>query len=193
MTSPFFIVNGVRTIYGRFQCKQTLDVWSFCSGKFWNRKQQFGKNNMTIFLFFVVYSRNVTVGPSYMVNVLFLTDSYWNLNWFYNLKLRLNKVQGLQHQHFHLDWSLVGGSIDFFLNVFTLNSVTTICHYSKRIRSWPPLVREVRMLSKHQQDKCERQNLKIQPNSCFSDLSVSLNSLNSCSILGKLEIGWLAS
>ena len=42
-----------------------------------------------------------------------------------------------------------------------------------------PLVSETRMLPQHQQ---ERQNLQTDSNSCFSDLSDSLNSLNFCSI-----------
>ena len=44
------------------------------------------------------------------------------------------------------------------------------------------------MLPQCQQDTCERQGLWTEPNSCFSDLSDSLNSLisqNSCSIWEK--------
>ena len=77
----------------------------------------------------------------------------------------------------------------FFLNVFpefTKFSDKNICHCSNLL----PLVLETRMLSQHQQDTCERQDLKIQPNSCFSDLSDSvnlLNSLNSMKVLLHLE------
>ena len=34
------------------------------------------------------------------------------------------------------------------------------------------------MLPQHQQDTCERQDLYIEPNACFSDLSDSLNSIS---------------
>ena len=34
-------------------------------------------------------------------------------------------------------------------------------------------------LPQHQQDTCERQDILIELNSCFSDFSYSLNSLNS--------------
>ena len=39
------------------------------------------------------------------------------------------------------------------------------------------------MLPQHQQDTCERQDLLIEPNSCFSDLSDFLSSLNSMKAL----------
>ena len=47
------------------------------------------------------------------------------------------------------------------------------------------------MLPQHQQDTYERQDLQIKPNSCFSDSSVSLNSVNSAKVLlhlGKTPI-----
>ena len=40
-----------------------------------------------------------------------------------------------------------------------------------------------RMLPQHQQDSCERQDILIDLNSGFSDLSDSLNSLNSIKVL----------
>ena len=41
------------------------------------------------------------------------------------------------------------------------------------------------MLPQHQQDTCERQDLDIEMNSCFIDLSDSLNSLKS---LNSMEV-----
>ena len=59
----------------------------------------------------------------------------------------------------------------------SLNSVTqNIYLYSKRAQ--PLLVQETRMLPQRQQGICERHDLKIDPNSCLSDLSDSLISLN---------------
>ena len=42
------------------------------------------------------------------------------------------------------------------------------------------------MLPQHQQDTNERQDLKIEPKSCFSDLSDSLNLPNSLNSMGVL-------
>ena len=53
-----------------------------------------------------------------------------------------------------------------------------------------PLVLDTKLLPQHQQDTFERQDLYIEPNSCFRDLSDSLNLLNSVnfySIKGKLQ------
>ena len=43
------------------------------------------------------------------------------------------------------------------------------------------------MLEQHQQDTCETQDFLTDSNLCFSDLTDSLNSLNSCSIYWKLH------
>ena len=45
----------------------------------------------------------------------------------------------------------------------------------------PPLVLETSMLPQRQKDTCERLDLELSP--CFSDLSVSLNLLNSAKVL----------
>ena len=50
------------------------------------------------------------------------------------------------------------------------------------------------MVPQSQQDTCERQDLLIEPNSCFSDLSDSLHLLNSLKVLlhlGKTTISFL--
>ena len=47
------------------------------------------------------------------------------------------------------------------------------------------------MLPQHQQDTCERQDLEIELNSCFSHYQFSLNSLNSLKVtlhLGKTQL-----
>ena len=77
----------------------------------------------------------------------------------------------------------------FSLNL--LNFVTNnICHYSdKGGPNLPPLVLETKTLPQCQQDSCEKHNLKIEPNLCFSrsNLPDFLNSLNSMKVLLHLQ------
>ena len=60
-------------------------------------------------------------------------------------------------------------TLGFSLNYFSLNSlnsVTKLCHYNKRTRTWltqPPLVWETSMLPQHQLDTCEIQIFKLNP------------------------------
>ena len=71
-------------------------------------------------------------------------------------------------------------SMEFFLNVFTEFaefSDKIFCHYSKRAQTCHLLCK------RHHHHTCEIQDLKIERNSCFSDLSGSLNSLNSMKVL----------
>ena len=56
--------------------------------------------------------------------------------------------------------------------------------------SLQPFVLDRKMLLKSQQDTGDRKNLPIVSNSCFSDLSDSINSQNFRSIEGKLY--WLS-
>ena len=54
-----------------------------------------------------------------------------------------------------------------------LTTLTTLCITGKleyKGSNLPPLVSETRMLAERQQDTCERHDLQIELNSCFSDL-----------------------
>ena len=63
------------------------------------------------------------------------------------------------------------------------------CH--QKCLNLPPLVLETRMLLQCQQDTYETQDLEIDPNSCFSDLSDSLNSRNSLNFhSGKIPLSY---
>ena len=73
----------------------------------------------------------------------------------------------------------------FSLN--SANSVTKIFVIIVKGLNLLSLVLETRMLPQHQKDTCERQHLQTDVNSCFSDLSDYLNSLNFHSISGKLH------
>ena len=61
--------------------------------------------------------------------------------------------------------------------MFSLNTVTKNMGLNLL-----PLVLETRMLSQHQQETGNRQDLEIDPNLRFSELLGSLNSLNSLNI-----------
>ena len=74
--------------------------------------------------------------------------------------------------------------LEFFLNVFTEFaefSDKKIVITAKGFELKPSLAFESSMLPKRQTDTCNRQ-VYIESNSCFSDLTVSLNSLKSRSI-----------
>ena len=71
----------------------------------------------------------------------------------------------------------------FSLN--SANSVTKIFVITVKGSNLPPLVLETMMLPHHRQDTRERQGLLFEPNSCFSDLSNSLNSKKVLLHLGK--------
>ena len=83
------------------------------------------------------------------------------------------------------------GWFEFSLNVFAVfgeSSTKNICHYSKRVRTYHLLCQRpgcYHSASKtHVRDRIFKWIFKWIFNSCFSDLS---DSLNSCSILGKLH------
>ena len=87
---------------------------------------------------------------------------------------------------FRFSSMLLGLIIGVFPKCFTEFSVKNIFHYSKRTRSCHLLCKR--------SGCCEKQDLKIELNSCFSDLSDSLNllnSLNSMKVLLYLEkLNW---
>ena len=73
-----------------------------------------------------------------------------------------------------------------YFSVYSINNVSLNIHVLFVIivkgLNLPPLVLETRMLP-HQQDTCEKQDLSIEPNSCFSDSTDSNNLLNSMKVL----------
>ena len=80
------------------------------------------------------------------------------------------------------------------LSLNVLNPVTKICLQLKGLEPATSCVRDQDATTVPVQDTCERQDLKIEPNSCFIDLSdslISLKSLHSMKVLlhlGKTSI-----